>query len=404
MAQCSCQWLSAVACGSEQLPVAQCSCQWLSAVACGSVQLPVAQCSCLWLRAVACGSVQLPVAQCSCLWLRAVACGSVQLPVAQCSCLWLRAVACGSEQLPVAQCSCQWLSAVACGSEQLPVAQCSCQWLSAVACGSEQLPVAQCSCQWLSAVAYGSVQLPVAQCSCQWLCAVASGSVQLPVAQCFAVSLCVGIARGTMSNSFSELIVWSAVLAVWMFLLVYLHTTFIPLPLPFQGIPQVVNGDPHLSEILIMWETSAACKTSTSRRYTLESKCYHVHTYHQNGLRASLVDLTSLIRPQGYQVKSSDGTTITVSICKPLVATSSSATCNGSMACARRGKGQEVVLLGAWSEDKEMQLHMHNGLLSVQYSMKNVSEDCGTESSTTHTRNVRIHFICPKEDQVGGWV
>ncbi len=179
------------------------------------------------------------------------------------------------------------------------------------------------------------------------------------------------------------------------------HITFVPC-ICIKGVPQVVNGDPHAHEVLIVWETSAACKTSTSRRYSDESKCYHVHTYQDNGLRANLVDLTSLIRPQGYVVKSSDGTQIRVSVCKPLMASTEvniSSTCVGKMACAQRGNSHQEVVLGAWSEeDEDTKLHMHNGLLSVQYSQN--TPNCTVGGSSEGRRLVRIHFICPKENQV----
>lgn len=164
-----------------------------------------------------------------------------------------------------------------------------------------------------------------------------------------------------------------------------------------QGVPEVVLGDPNSDEILIVWETSAACKTTASRHYSRESKCYHVHAYEDNGLRATFIDLTSLIRPEGYLVESDDGTRIRFSVCKPLMSISQDdfpSVCNGTMACLPTASSSQV--LGVWSEGGEARLHMHNGLLTVEYSV-NVSD---AVCEPTHTRTVRIHFLCPEENQV----
>ena len=172
------------------------------------------------------------------------------------------------------------------------------------------------------------------------------------------------------------------------------------MPIQLQGMPEVVFGDPYSDEILIIWETSAACKTSSSRHFSRESKCYHVHAYEDNGLRATLIDLTSLIRPQGYLVEAEDGTKIRLSLCKPLMLSSDGVAdfppaCNNTMACHLPDgmNTSDPLILGNWSDGDEARLHMHEGLLTMQYS---VNGTC----SPSNMRSVRIHFLCPTENQV----
>ena len=171
-----------------------------------------------------------------------------------------------------------------------------------------------------------------------------------------------------------------------------------------------MSGDPHNEEVTIIWETSAACKTTSSLRYTPEAKCYHIHTYQQDGLRASFIDLTSLVRPLGYQVLNAENTQFKflVSVCRPLRFgppgndVDHPAGCNGTMAClvtAGGGFGESVpVVLGAWSGSGSPgpRLHMHQGLLTMEYN----STVGNTDGVCQGKRNVTIHFICPDENQV----
>ena len=173
-----------------------------------------------------------------------------------------------------------------------------------------------------------------------------------------------------------------------------------------QGVPEVVLGDPNADEVVILWETSAACKTTSSLRYTEEAKCYHIHTYNENGLRANFIDLTSLVRPQGYRVLNSEDSSFKflLSVCKPLSFAADHehpAACNGSMAClvgAGTGFGASVPLvLGSWSSTLlGPRLHMHEGFLAVEYSV-NITTPQGT---CGNARNVKVHFLCPNENQV----
>ena len=153
-----------------------------------------------------------------------------------------------------------------------------------------------------------------------------------------------------------------------------------------------------------------SCKTSSYRHFSKESKCYHVHVYEDDGLRASFIDLTSLIRPNGYLVESDSGMKIRFSVCKPLMLRSQVTAqddfplpCNGTMGCVPVVEGKDsigTVVLGEWSDGEESRLHMHNGLLTVQYFVKNISEVCWRDNTATHTRSLRIHFLCPTENQV----
>ena len=170
-------------------------------------------------------------------------------------------------------------------------------------------------------------------------------------------------------------------------------------------MPQVVIGDPHAEEVTIVWETSAACKTSTSLRYTPEAKCYHIHTYQDNGLKANFIDLTSLVRPLGYQALSAENTQFKflVSVCRPLrFATPDRdhpGTCNGTMACLVGAggnlQGSVPLVLGDWTTGPSPGLRMHQDLLTVQYTTNHTNGACSGK------RNVTIHFICPDENQVG---
>lgn len=176
-------------------------------------------------------------------------------------------------------------------------------------------------------------------------------------------------------------------------------------------MPEVVLGDPRSDQVVVLWDTSAACKTTSSLHYTQEAKCYHIHTYEEDGLRANFIDLTSLIHPQGYQVLSSEDASVNLllSVCKPMVFGVGSSPpadeehptlCNGSMAClvhAAGSLGSSVPLvLGAWSSNEtDARLHMHEGLLTVEYSVSG-GGSCGSG------RSVRIHFLCPDQNQVCG--
>lgn len=164
-------------------------------------------------------------------------------------------------------------------------------------------------------------------------------------------------------------------------------------------------GDPNADEIAILWQTSAACKTTSPLRYMQEAKCYHIHTYQDNGLRANFVDLTSLVRPRGYPVASSEDSSyrFLLSVCKPMSIPSGDAEhpCNGSMAClvgAGEGFGGSAappVVLGDCSAGVlPPRLHVHEGFLAVEYGTNTTQGACGGR------RNVKVHFLCPSENQV----
>ena len=166
----------------------------------------------------------------------------------------------------------------------------------------------------------------------------------------------------------------------------------------------MVLGDPNADEIVILWETSAACKTSSSLHYTQEAKCYHIHTYNDNGLRADFIDLTSLVQPQGYSVLNSEDSSVRflLSVCKPLSFAGDDqhpAGCNGSMAClvgAGGSLGASVPLVvGNWSSRLDSRLHMHEGLPTVEYSVNMTKKE-----TCEGVRNIRVHFLCPTENQV----
>lgn len=167
----------------------------------------------------------------------------------------------------------------------------------------------------------------------------------------------------------------------------------------------MIEGSPSSHAIQIVWVTSAACKRSTSlAANTLENKCYHIHPYEDNGLKAKFIDLTELIRPHGYTVTYSERAQakILLSICRPLEISQDSphASCNGSMACLIESDPQlssslsTPFVLGS-GVGAESNLHMHGNFLTTIYSTSGCSEDGGPGN-----RTVMIHYICPSENQV----
>lgn len=181
---------------------------------------------------------------------------------------------------------------------------------------------------------------------------------------------------------------------------VYLHTCTLR-----QGVPEVIEGSPTSHAVQIVWVTSAACKRSTHlAANTAETKCYHIHSYEDDGLRAKFVDLTELIRPEGYTVSYSEReqAKILLSVCRPLEISKDSphASCNGSMACLIEtdpGLSSSLstpLVLGS-GVGAESNLHMHGNFLATIYSSSGCTEDNGPGN-----RSVLINYICPSENQV----
>ena len=167
----------------------------------------------------------------------------------------------------------------------------------------------------------------------------------------------------------------------------------------------MVEGSPTSHAIQIVWVTSAACKHSTSlAAKTTETKCYHIHPYEDNGLKAKFIDLSELIKPEGYTVTYSkrEQAKILLSICRPLEISKDSphAACNGSMACLietdpKLSSSLNTPLVLGDSGGVESNLHMHGDMLTTIYNSSGCSEDAGPGY-----RSVAIVYICPSENQV----
>lgn len=167
----------------------------------------------------------------------------------------------------------------------------------------------------------------------------------------------------------------------------------------------MIEGSPTSHAIQIVWVTSAACKRSTSLAAKItETKCYHVHSYEDNGLKAKFIDLSELIKPEGYTVTYSERpqAKVLLSICRPLEISKDSphAACNGSMACLiekdpKLSSSLASPLVLGNGGGVESNLHMHGNLLSTIYTTSGCTEDGGPGN-----RSVMIHYICPSENQV----
>lgn len=181
--------------------------------------------------------------------------------------------------------------------------------------------------------------------------------------------------------------------------------------LPYsQGVPEVLEGDPDSHAIDIVWVTSSACKTSSSLApNSQESKCYHIHPYTDNGLKATFIDLTGLIRPEGYVVSYPERPAgkFNISVCRPLKGASGSDPCADSMACLIEtdpGFSSNIIPPASIGEmsGPEAALHMEDGLLTVAYSVAVTSGHyCFDADKGVGSQVVKIHFLCPSENEVG---
>ena len=167
----------------------------------------------------------------------------------------------------------------------------------------------------------------------------------------------------------------------------------------------MIEGSPTSHAVEIVWVTSAACKRSTNlAANAAETKCYHIHSYEDNGLKAKFIDLTELIKPEGYTVTYSEReqAKVLLSVCRPLQISGDSphASCNGSMACLietdpNLSSSLSAPLVLGSGIGVESNLHMHGNFLSTVYSTSGCTEDNGPGN-----RSVVINYICPSENQV----
>ena len=167
----------------------------------------------------------------------------------------------------------------------------------------------------------------------------------------------------------------------------------------------MIEGSPTSHAIQIVWVTSAACKRTTGlAAKKAETKCYHVHSYEDDGLKARFIDLSELIKPEGYTVMYSERpeAKVLLSICRPLEVSKDSphSACDGSMACLidsdpKLSSSLSTPFVLGNGGGVESNLHMHGGLLATVYTTSGCTEDNGPGN-----RSVMIHYICPSENQV----
>ncbi len=165
-----------------------------------------------------------------------------------------------------------------------------------------------------------------------------------------------------------------------------------------------MEGDPDSHAINILWVTSAACKNSSSLAANhQESKCYHVHPYLDNGLKANFIDLTNLIRPEGYTVSYPErpASSFLLSVCRPLENVGG---CSGSLACLNQtdpGFNTGVAApLKLGDIGSSSQLYVEGSLLTVVYYVSVKSGSCFDSDSKSGNHTVKLHFICPTGNEV----
>ncbi len=165
-------------------------------------------------------------------------------------------------------------------------------------------------------------------------------------------------------------------------------------------MPEVVIGDPSTGSVDILWITSAACKTDTELVAGDESKCYFIQSYEEDGVKARFIDLSHLIRPEGYEASHEERSDalFKISICRPL--SLGPHPCNGSMVCLLNTDSHfgdsfdsPPYALAGRGDAEEAGLHMEGDLLTVIYSQ--VAEGC-----EGGRRKVKVHFLCPTGDEV----
>ena len=145
--------------------------------------------------------------------------------------------------------------------------------------------------------------------------------------------------------------------------------------------------------------TSAACKNSSSlAANTQEGKCYHIHPYLDNGLKAKFIDLTNLIHPEGYAVSYPErpASIFLLSVCRPLENVGG---CSGAMVCLNQtdsGFNSDVTApLKLGNMNSDSRLHVEGSLLTVVYYVSVKSGACFDSDNKIGNHSVKIHFLCP---------
>ena len=177
----------------------------------------------------------------------------------------------------------------------------------------------------------------------------------------------------------------------------YVHTCM-------QGVPEVVSGDPVDHTLDILWMTSAACKKNTPLAAQNETKCYTAQFYQDNGMKAKLIDLTSLIRTSGYEVTSPEreGAKFLVGVCRP-IQNAQYPRCNGSMACLTQAdqsffldrESIPINLASIGNAVPTPSLEIESDFPTVTFS-----GPTSASSACEEGRKVKFNFICPSGNEV----
>ena len=174
-----------------------------------------------------------------------------------------------------------------------------------------------------------------------------------------------------------------------------------------QGVPEVIEGDPHTRSVEILWLTSAVCKPGSNLLVENETKCYLVNHNNNNGLQATFVDLSGLIQKRGYiaTTTSYPSLVLNVSVCRPM---STNGPCDGSMVCMYHNDSK-LTLPGGWNSPVPIATlqkssltqatpHYESGDIVVTYPITApgiTSTYCDNTSPF-----VKIRFKCPTGDEV----
>ena len=124
--------------------------------------------------------------------------------------------------------------------------------------------------------------------------------------------------------------------------------------------------------------------------------CHHIPP----GIQAKFIDLTSLIRPEGYLISYSErpDSRFRISVCRPLE-TAENQTCTGSTACLVHGDDHFNVSAGERLGEiagEDSNLHMEDGLLTVEYSV-------ASGACEGARRTIKMHFLCPTGAEEVRW-
>lgn len=161
-------------------------------------------------------------------------------------------------------------------------------------------------------------------------------------------------------------------------------------------------GDPHSGNIQIIWVTSAVC--TQERQPVHENKCYVIGSNSAAGIDAEIYDLSYLIKPTGYKLKthSVPNAEFTLSLCRPLDVAGN---CNGSMFCLSNGSfltNKAPYPIAFITNSSSLQFR--NRHLFLEYYSNDTTDVCNedTKDGKKVHRKVEIRFLCPSDNEMAG--